>query len=204
MSESHAPKALVHQDSIVEVQGRDIGDSTQGHQVKPMREFGWSHAAPREETVSREEGAHSTQHVVDNAHSGKRLACELTPWRVRIDNGARRRQFLTRKVMVGDDYVDASTLRQFDPGDARHAVVHRDDQRGFTLQRDANDFRRQAVSECKPVRDKVVDALGAKGFEKRHCQRRTGGTVGIEIAEDQDRLAALHRARDPRGCGVHA
>ena len=78
-SGSHAPKALVNQDSVVEVQRHDIGDGTQGHQIEPIRKSGGGQASPHEKSVFRQEGSDSAQHVVDDADSSKRLATELAP-----------------------------------------------------------------------------------------------------------------------------
>ena len=59
-SGAHAPQSLVHQDSVVEIQGHDISDGTQSHQIQPIDEFRGSQASParrnRPPTVGRAPG----------------------------------------------------------------------------------------------------------------------------------------------------
>ena len=117
---------------------------------------------------------------------------------IRIDQREGRRQLFARQVVIGDHHINAMLPRQRHAGDARHAVVHRDEHLRRAFQGHAHQFRRQAVAVLEPVGHQKVHVARAECLEQPDAQRRSGGAVGIEVADDQDALALLDGIGKPR------
>ncbi len=59
--------------------------------------------------------------------------------------------------MIGYEYRYADFARRFHAGDARHAIVHGDNQRRRTRGGECHDFRRQTIAEAKSIGNQEVD-----------------------------------------------
>ena len=89
-------------------------------------------------------------------------------------------------MMIGDEHRYADFARRLHAGNARHAVVHRDDQRRRARGRERHDFRRQAVAKAKAIGHQEINMREAQGTQRPDEQRRAGGAIGVEIADNQD------------------
>ena len=56
---------------------------------------------------------------------------------------------------------------------------------------DADDFRRQPITELEAVRDKVVDVAEAHLTQAEPAQRAARCAIGIEVGHDQDSLLRM-------------
>ena len=92
--------------------------------------------------------------------------------------------------MVGDDDVDAALVRPRRSRPARRPAVDRDDERRTRRHRRVDGRERQAVALVEPARD-VRHDRDAEPTQGEGQDRQAGQAVGIEVAEDQDALAAV-------------
>ena len=192
---AHSAQAVVCQDAVVAVQRHDVGDGAQGDEIEPMRQVGPFDAALGEEAQRGEPGAQPRAHVPNDPHAGQRLAREPAARRVRVDDGARRRQLGARQVMVRHDHVHAGVLRQRHAGHARDAIIDGDDDRWRPRHGDGGEFRRQAVAMLEAIRHEVIHAARAQGAQEGDSKGGAGGAIGVEVPHHQHRLVFHHGAR---------
>ena len=85
-------------------------------------------------------------------------------------------------------------LRRGDLGHARRPAVDRDDERRARRRRGVDRGQRQAVALVEPARDVGLDR-DAEAAQGEGHDREPGQAVGVEVAEDEDPLAAVAGAR---------
>jgi hypothetical protein len=104
--------------------------------------------------------------------------------------------------MVADDNVELRIRRFLQRIEGLSTAIYSNCQGcAAPLQLDQRCARR-AISLHQPVGD-VDHRLDAQPAQQNRKQRRRGGAVDIIVAEDCDRLAALHRIGQPGGGLVH-
>src|SRR5690606_4330366 len=111
-------------------------------------------------------------------------------------------QLLARRVVVGDDDVDAARPERRDLGQVRDAAVDGDQQVGARGELvDAPRVYPVAVGEA--VRDVGLHGRSQLA-QAQHQERRAGDAVGAVVAVDQDALAAGDGGGQPGGGGFEA
>ncbi|MNG22568.1 hypothetical protein D3C84_1070660 [compost metagenome] len=58
----------------------------------------------------------------------------------------------------------------------------------MTLQRDLDNLRRQAVAIFEAIRHQIIDMGCAQQAQAQHAHRTGRGTIGIEVANNQNTL----------------
>ncbi|MNM77059.1 hypothetical protein D3C81_889010 [compost metagenome] len=107
-------------------------------------------------------------------------------------------------MVVGDQHAQPGGLGRGDAVDTGDAVVHGHQQVRTLLQRHGDDFRGQAVAVFEAVRHQVIDPGRAEHAQRQHADAAGGGAVGIEVADDEDALAALQGLDQQLDGGVDA
>ena len=109
-----------------------------------------------------------------------------------VDHGEGGGHDRRHAVVVGDDDVDPAGVGRGDLGDARRAAVDRHDDRAATRRGRIERRQRQAVALVEPARHVRLDR-DAEAAQGQGHDREPGQAVGIEVAEDEDALAAVAR-----------
>ena len=128
------------------------------------------------------------------------LECDATPRQppvrvgrvgaMRIDDRERVGQDGRDAMVVGDDDVDATRVRDRDLGHARRAAVDGDDEAGPGRDGRVDRGERQTVPLVQPARDVWLDRHAEPAQRDGH-DRQPGQSISVEVAEDQDPLRAL-------------
>ncbi len=123
---------------------------------------------------------------------------------VRVDNSIGVRQLLTRQMVIGNQYLHAGRLGSRHPGDAGDAVIHRDKKLGAARHRQLDNFGGKAVAKLEAVGHKKIDVAATHGAQGQHTQRRTGGSVAVEVADNQEPFLGGQGIRQQRHRLLHA
>ncbi len=193
-----AREALVDQDAVVGIERHHIGDAAQRHQVEQLGEVRFLQPAPGEPVQLAQARPQRQHHIEDHPDPGHGLAGEFAARLVGVDDRIRRRQFRARQVVVGDQHLEPRGFRRLDAVHAGDAVVHRHQQVGTLLQGHADDLRGQAVAVLEAVRHQVIDPGRAEHAQGQHADAAGGGAVGVEVADDENPLAALQGIHQQR------
>ena len=94
-------------------------------------------------------------------------------------------------MVIGDEHFHAERVRGLDPGVRGDAVVHRDQEVGALVRELRDERRRQAVAVAHAVRHAHARIGVAEPRELAQDERRAGGAVRVEVADDEDARAAL-------------
>ena len=180
----------MHQNAIIGIQRHHVGDTTQGHQIKQLAQVRlWTLSS--EPTCFSQPRTQRQQHIEHHADAGQRLTGERTARLVGIDDGIRRRQLGARQVVIGNQHSQPRGLSCGHALDAGNTIVHGDQQLRLALKRHRNDFRGQAIAILETIGYQVIDMCCAEHAQPQHTDRAGGGTIGIEVADDQHALALL-------------
>ncbi len=93
--------------------------------------------------------------------------------------------------MVGHQDLEPGSLGRRDALDAGDAVIHGHQQIRLALQGHGNDLGRQAIAIFETVGYQIVHMRGAELTQTQHAHRTGGGTVGVEVADEEDALTPL-------------
>ncbi len=201
---TNSRQALVDQNAVVGVQRHHVGDSAQRHQIEQLGQIRLGPALTGEPAEVTQPCAQGQQHVEDHPDTGDALAREGTSRLVGIDDGIGRRQLVAGQVMVGDQHPHPGRLGCRDAIDAGDAVVDGDQQVGFALRGDGNDFGRQPVAVLEAIGHQIIDMRRPQLTQAEHADAARGGTVGIEVADEQDALALFQRLDQQLDRGIDA
>ena len=182
-SGANAPQSLVHEDAIVVVKAHHIGDGPKGDKIQKFGQIRF--LALAEPAATPQFGAQADQDIKHHTDPGQVLARKAAAMLVGIDDARRIRGVRARKVMIGDEYVDAESRGLFDPFDAGDAVVDRNQEVGFAAGRQPDDFRGESVAVFETVRHQVFDFC-AEPLQAQHADRAGGGAVRIVVGHDQE------------------
>ena len=107
------------------------------------------------------------------------------------------RQRLARKMVVGDDDLDAARPERGDRLDGVDSVVDRHDEpdAGVRGEHPCDGGVRHAVALGQPLREERRD-VRAERRERAHEDRRRAHAVAVVVAEDDDLLPAAHGGED--------
>ncbi len=187
---ANAMQALRHEIAVVRIQRHHVGDGAKRHEIGECTEvhLGLQGAAPSQL------GAQRDHHVEHHADAGQRFGWERASRLVRIDDAVGRGQLGARQVVIGDQRADAERARAGHAFDARDAIVHGDQQIGFSVRGEIDQLGRQAIAELEAVGHEVVD-VRAEEPQRAHADRAGGRAI------DQEPLTALDRIGE-QSCGL--
>ncbi len=119
-----------------------------------------------------------------------------------IDDGIRVRQFISRRVVIGDDHIETDLFAERDFGERTDAAVNGNDDRHTLLFQLHERVLVQAVPFVNAMRD-VGSRVRAERLQGLHEQCRRGDAIHIEIAVHRDRFVRAHRASQTIHSFVH-
>ena len=109
---------------------------------------------------------------------------------MRIHEREGRRGDLRDAVVVGHDHVDPVARGGRHLGDARRPRVDGEQEAAATLARRRDGLQREPVALVHAARH-VGGDVQPQPAERRHEDREAGQAVGVEVADDEDALAAV-------------
>ena len=204
LAPADARQALGDEDAVVVLQRHHVGHRAQRHQIQQAGQVGLIDAAFGEPARLAQPRAQGQHDVEDHPHAGRALGGEGIAGPVGIDDGVRRWQGLAGQVVVGDQHAHAQRPGRRHAVEAGDAVVHRDQQIGLARRSHGDDLRRQSVAVFEAVGHQIVHLRRPHGAQRPHPQRRAGGAVGIEIADDEDALPFAQGLRQQVDGGIDA
>ncbi len=95
------------------------------------------------------------------------------------------------QMMIGNQHRNAQCVGFGDTRNAGHTVVDSNQQRGRSVRRDADDFRRQPIAVLETIGHEVLDIGESELAQAAQHQRRAGRTVDIKVTDHDDLLVAV-------------
>lgn len=186
------------QNAVVAIERHHIGHRAKRHQIEIIRHIGGAQPLPLIPAKLAQMGVESRHQVEGHPHTGQRLGGEVAAMLVRVDDGIGVRQLLTRQMVIGNQYLHASRLGRRHPGDAGDTVIHRDQELGATGHRQLDNFGGEAVAKLEAIGHQKIDVATAHGAQRQHTERRAGGTVAVEITDNEDPFLSGQGIRQQR------
>jgi len=152
---------------------------------------------------SAEPLVHRTRQLVADADAGEVGIRVGVVNAMRIDDGHRIRKRGRRKMVIGDDCVDARPLEFSDLFSIRDAAIDGDYQVELLLDRAQHERLGQAVTVRAFAH---LDLDRVSGQERTQCAVEDGGagqSVRVEVPVDEDALLALECLLQPIDGTVH-
>ncbi|HEU4658013.1 MAG TPA: hypothetical protein VFR97_10825 [Capillimicrobium sp.] len=162
-------QALAHQPAVLAAQRHDVGDRRQRHEVEVL---GGGRRAQRGDELVGDGG-------------GAEVRARVAADRRVHDRRVRQRAVGARRVVVGDQDVDARGARLGDLLDGRDRAVGGDEQLRARGGQARDRVRTQPVAVLEPAREIPVH-LGAEGAQRAHEDRRRADPVDVVVAVDGD------------------
>ncbi len=198
------PQTGFDEDAIVVVQGNEVGDRAEGHEIEQRRKIGFEHSRFGEPSVSAQAGAQCQQQIEHHADAGQGLARERVAGKIRVDHRIGIRERSSRQMMIGDDDTNPARSRRRDACVCRHAIVDRDEQVGSLRGQFLDQGRAQAVAVHGAIRHAVAHIARTQQAQAAQRNRCSGRAVAIEIADHDDALLQANRVSDDRAGTLEA
>ncbi len=189
------------QNAVIEIKRHEIGHRSQRHQVQKRRQIRLFICAKA--TLLSHMRAQGKQHVEHYANASERLAGKVVAMQVGIDDGIRRRQLLTRKMMIRDDNAHAARTRGRHASQTCDAVVDGHDELRVRRQR-CNELRRKSVTVHEAIRHDVIHATCTKQSQPTHGNGRASCAITVVIAGDHDGCIIFNGLRQQSDGMLHA
>ena len=109
-----------------------------------------------------------------------------------------QKEVIPQFVMVGDNQLQTDLPSCFGLSDAADSTIDRNHHRRASVRQLAERVVVQAITLVQAIGDEVAD-VGAQQSEAVKEQRRSGHSVGVVVAIDDDSAVGLDRRRNPVG-----
>ena len=190
--------------AIVGIERNEIGDSAERDEIEQRREIRFGGPMRREAALSPQARAQREHQAEHDADARDRLARKCIAGDIRIHDRIRGGQSRRGQMMIGDDHAHAERARRFDAGMTRDAVVDRDDEIGRFVAQFVDETRRKSVTVSKTIRHAIHDVARSEHAQRAHRNRRTGGAIRVEIADDADATVGRDRVDQQRAGPIEA
>ncbi|SQI44938.1 Uncharacterised protein [Serratia plymuthica] len=201
---ANAIQALIHQNAVIGVKRHYVGNRAESDQIQQFCQVRHRQRALFKPTAFTQPGTQRQHQIESHTDAGQGFGGELTAAQVRVDDRFRRRQGFPRQVVVGDQYLHTLGVRHVNARMGRDAVIHGQDQLCAAHRRLLDHFRTQAVAVLEAVRHQVVNRTAAHAAQRQHCQRGTGGAIGVEVPHHHDTATHGQRLLQNANGGVDA
>ena len=138
-------------------------------------------------------GPEGNEEIERDTDAGEELEGKRAVRKVRVEDGAGVRDGFTRRVVIGDDEVNAESPAEFRLGHGGDTAVHGDDDPGANRRRSPDSRLGEAVPMLHPVGD-VIKTGEPDAPEELDEERRRRYPVHVVIAVDADRLPSVSRS----------
>lgn len=106
-------------------------------------------------------------------------------------------------MMIRNQNLDAQFPGCGNSVQTGNTIIHRDQQRRLFGGSNPDDFRRQTVTELKPVRHDKIHLLCTQALQPPDSNRAAGCAVGVEVCDNHNFVLLCQCLLQQIQCGFH-